>query len=479
MKKYPNKLKYTTLVIALLFGFFMKSHQVQADFVPYPYDVPYVVSGDPLPPNSNAGADKSVCLPATSVTVTDAIASDADGTIASAWWTFLGGTSVSTPTISPISSGPGASPMTIPDTTISGMNDVGTYDFKLTVMDNDGTLAEDTMIVTVSPAGGCALEPDLVISVDPAPSSSPVTSGQLANIVAQVTNQGGSSSGVGFTNLFQFDNDADHSSVTASDTGISGILGAGSTTSITTSYTFATAGTWYLRACADLDEDFVPANGVILESDEDNCGNWVSITVQDPNAPVVTLTASPTSGTVNVVNPGLTWGATNSPTECEASDDWSGNPGTSGNDVSQGVLTSVRTYTYTIRCMNLSAGWGPTDSATVVVSSAGVVNGQCSPTVIYGCSAGSPADQQQSGTDPYTWTCVGSGSGHTDDYCSAPYVALKKQCEDGNDNDGDGLIDNLDPGCHTDGKVDPTDPNITYDPLDDKEKNIKPIWIEI
>jgi hypothetical protein len=41
-----------------------------------------------------------------------------------------------------------------------------------------------------------------------------------------------------------------------------------------------------------------------------------------------------------------------------------------------------------------------------------------------------------------------------------------KQCEDGNDNDGDLLIDEADPGCHTDGN--PNNP-ATYDPKDDDE----------
>lgn len=40
------------------------------------------------------------------------------------------------------------------------------------------------------------------------------------------------------------------------------------------------------------------------------------------------------------------------------------------------------------------------------------------------------------------------------------------QCSDGTDNDGDGLVDADDPGCHTDG--DATNP-ASYDPLDDDE----------
>ncbi len=43
-----------------------------------------------------------------------------------------------------------------------------------------------------------------------------------------------------------------------------------------------------------------------------------------------------------------------------------------------------------------------------------------------------------------------------------------KQCEDGRDNDGDGVIDEDDPGCHTDG--DPNNP-ASYRPKDDDESD--------
>ncbi|HEV2059802.1 MAG TPA: hypothetical protein VGR11_10625 [Solirubrobacteraceae bacterium] len=44
----------------------------------------------------------------------------------------------------------------------------------------------------------------------------------------------------------------------------------------------------------------------------------------------------------------------------------------------------------------------------------------------------------------------------------------KAQCEDGRDNDGDGVIDADDPGCHTDGNANNPD---SYDPDDDSEAN--------
>jgi len=49
--------------------------------------------------------------------------------------------------------------------------------------------------------------------------------------------------------------------------------------------------------------------------------------------------------------------------------------------------------------------------------------------------------------------------------------AVSPQCSDGIDNDGDELVDENDPACHTDG--DPDNPD-TYDPSDDDE-NSKPV----
>lgn len=86
--------------------------------------------------------------------------------------------------------------------------------------------------------------------------------------------------------------------------------------------------------------------------------------------PVVSLIASPPGGTVNVVNPQLTWSATNNPTFCTASGDWSGSKAVSGNNVSQGVLTSVKTYTYTLTCTNSTGVSNPVSATVKVTASA-------------------------------------------------------------------------------------------------------------
>ena len=110
--------------------------------------------------------------------------------------------------------------------------------------------------------------------------------------------------------------------------------------------------------------------------------------------PVVTISANPTSGTVDVVNPSLTWSATNSPTSCTASGDWSGSKAVSGTNVSQGVLTVVKTYTYTLSCSNAS-GTGSA-SASVVVTSA-----TPAPSVSLSVS---PASITSGGNSTLTWT---------------------------------------------------------------------------
>ena len=101
---------------------------------------------------------------------------------------------------------------------------------------------------------------------------------------------------------------------------------------------------------------------------------WKAVTVGSAPEPIpiVSISANPTNGTVNAVNPALTWSATNSPTSCTASGDWSGSKPVSGANISQGVLTTIRTYTYTLVCSN-AAGDSVPQSAIVIVSGGGAV----------------------------------------------------------------------------------------------------------
>jgi len=87
-------------------------------------------------PVANAGADKSLTLPANAVKLYGS-ANDSDGTIASYKWTQYGGPSAATISYS-----------TSPTATMSGMKE-GKYYFRLTVKDNDGASDYDNVLVKV------------------------------------------------------------------------------------------------------------------------------------------------------------------------------------------------------------------------------------------------------------------------------------------------------------------------------------------
>ncbi|KKT18850.1 MAG: Cell wall/surface repeat protein, partial [Candidatus Nomurabacteria bacterium GW2011_GWB1_43_7] len=93
-------------------------------------------------PTANAGVDKSITLPTSSVSVTGT-ATDSDGTIASTSWSKVSGPS--TYSIS--------SPSSL-TTNITGLTTAGTYVFRLTATDNGGLTDTDDMqvVVNVSPA---------------------------------------------------------------------------------------------------------------------------------------------------------------------------------------------------------------------------------------------------------------------------------------------------------------------------------------
>jgi hypothetical protein len=90
------------------------------------------------PPVANAGADQSITLPTSQVTVDGSASSDPDGTITTYLWTKI--------------SGPATFTITDPSsvsTTITGLV-VGTYVFRLTVTDNDSATDTDDITITVN-----------------------------------------------------------------------------------------------------------------------------------------------------------------------------------------------------------------------------------------------------------------------------------------------------------------------------------------
>ncbi|MEO6637913.1 MAG: T9SS type A sorting domain-containing protein, partial [Ginsengibacter sp.] len=88
------------------------------------------------PPISNAGADQTISLPVDSVTLAGS-GMDADGFITAYSWKQVSG-----PTTTAIISG------SAPITQVNNLTG-GTYDFELTVTDNLGAIAKDTVTITI------------------------------------------------------------------------------------------------------------------------------------------------------------------------------------------------------------------------------------------------------------------------------------------------------------------------------------------
>ncbi|MES2649715.1 MAG: PKD domain-containing protein [Bacteroidota bacterium] len=125
------------------------------------------VAEQPTPnkgPVANAGPDQSITLPANSVTLNGSASSDPDGTITSFQWTKL--------------SGPGTPEIVTPASTQTDVKNLeeGVYVYELTVTDDKGSIARDTLQITVNAA-------------PPPPNKPPVAdAGQDQTIVMSPTN---------------------------------------------------------------------------------------------------------------------------------------------------------------------------------------------------------------------------------------------------------------------------------------------------
>jgi hypothetical protein len=105
------------------------------------------------------------------------------------------------------------------------------------------------------------------------------TAGSAVTLSSTISNIGATTTGAGFTNLFQKATDSSGTGSTDIGTFVRGsALVAGGSFNATLSYTFSTAGTSYIRACAD--KSSAGNAGAISESNEgNNCTGWIPITV--------------------------------------------------------------------------------------------------------------------------------------------------------------------------------------------------------
>ena len=145
---------------------------------------------------------------------------------------------------------------------------------------------------------GCSTLPDLTASNT---SPTTATAGVATTLTATVSNAT-ASTGAGFTNFFQLDTDTNHASGNETNAGTdsSPTLAAGGTDPISTTHTFATAGTYYVRACADK-SSAGDVDGIIDESNEgNNCSpQWTTVTVTTGSgSPSLTCSRSPSTNTL-------------------------------------------------------------------------------------------------------------------------------------------------------------------------------------
>lgn len=123
-----------------------------------------------------------------------------------------------------------------------------------------------------------------------------------------------------------------------------------------------------------------------------------------PDPPNVSLTATPSSIYVGR-SATLNWSATNSPTSCTASGDWTGAKSASGSQ-STGNLNTVKTYYYTLTCQNAGGtGYARNVPVTVTNPPAPVVSLSVSPIAT---TVGGSANLTWSATNSPT-SCTASG----------------------------------------------------------------------
>lgn len=152
--------------------------------------------------------------------------------------------------------------------------------------------------------------PDLTASVLTFPTTG--TAGSAQSYIATISNIGGATTGVGFSNFFQVNSGYNGGGTSFDRTAISvSALASGGSVNIVDSIAFSSAGNKSVRVCADKTSS--AGGGVVTESNEtdaSNCTGWTNVTVgAAPSGYSVTVNPS-TGGTVRSADNILNCGAT-------------------------------------------------------------------------------------------------------------------------------------------------------------------------
>lgn len=419
MKNIFTKIGLTTLGIIFSLSVFILPKNSEATFFYTSLGIDYIVTASNIPPVANAGTNVNLNSPTSSTTFVpgQATATDADGTVVSTVWSQVSG---------PVSAGIASGSTLTP--TFSGMTSVGTYTFRLTVIDDQGATDFDDMQVIISAPSNVP------------PVSVPGPNQSIAQPMSAVSVDGSLSydpDGTIVSYLWQ-----------------QNMVGAPATATIVspnsaqTSITGLTAlGTY--RFALTVTDNVGATNSASMTVTVNASGSSVS----------VTLTALPNLFPSGGGMTYLSWTSSNA-TSCVGT-----NFSTGGllNQTNQPEQIGVTT-TYRIDCTNGLAS-AHDEKTVTVLSTADTINGRCAANHFL-CVAGNSTNNQTSATS-WTWDCQGMNGGTTAS-CTEDFQAGKPQCSDEVDNDGDALIDIDDPGCHTDGKA---NNSATYVPTDDDERN--------
>jgi hypothetical protein len=314
--------------------------------------VQYVVtepSTPPQPPNqgpvANAGPDKEITLPKNNEQLDGSASTDPDGTITFFQWTKL--------------SGPASFNIATPNSAVTGVTDLeeGVYVFELTVTDNSGSIARDTMQLKVNQAPPPENKP-------PVADAGPDRTITLSFVAVTTTDLDGSNS-----------KDEDGTIVSQQWTKVSGPAATISSPNLLkTQVSLFEEGIYIFRL-------EVKDNGGLTDDDT------VTITVIRPNQPPVADAGADRTVTVSPNNPSFTLDGSNSkdPEGGALTFEWKfeGGPNTpaiSNTSVEKPTITGVVTGTYKFSLtVKDEKGAVDTDDVTITVRVSDVVTKTCGP----------------------------------------------------------------------------------------------------